>query len=80
MYVVTPHRLRVDPARFDAVTAIIITTNKSQLKLFLGLKSYYRCFVSSYAARIERLLRLLPDMVPFQWTDDQNIFSMNSNI
>ena len=53
-YVVTPPGLRVDPAKIDDVTAIKISTNKSQLKAFLGLTSY-RCFVLSYAARIPNI-------------------------
>ena len=56
VYVVTPHRLRVDPEKIDDVTDIEIPTNKSQLKAFLGLTSYYRRFLSSYAARVEPLL------------------------
>ena len=41
---------------------------KSQFKSFLGLTSYYRHFVPSYAAVAEPLTRLLQDNTPFQWT------------
>ena len=48
--------------------SLLIGLNSSH---FWSLTSYYRRFVSSYAARVEPLLRLLRDNVPFQWTDDQ---------
>lgn len=70
-YVVTPDCLHVDPQKVSAVRKLSVPQSKSVLKSFLGLTSYYRRFVKSYAQVAEPLTRLLRRTTTFEWTEPQ---------
>lgn len=70
------HTLTADGIMMDAkkVKAIVewpAPTKVAELQSFLGLTSYYRRFVDSYALRTDPLTRLLKKDVPFVWGPEQ---------
>ena len=74
-YVITPNGILPDPEKVSAVNNIAVPTTKSELKSFLGLTSYYRRFVNSYATVAAPLFRLLREATSFQWSQvEQDAF------
>ena len=71
-YVVKRGGLAVDPEKVRAVRDLAPPTNRTLLKSFLGLTSYYRRFIRAYAEATEPLYRLLrgkPET--FVWATEQ---------
>ena len=51
-------------------------TSQRELQQFLGLASYYRCFIQDFATLVHPLHKLTEKNHPFNWTPDcQNAFS-----
>ena len=69
-YVVSEGGVQVDPAKISAVKGFPVPTTLRQLRSFLGLTSYYRRFVKSYARIAHPLHALTGKNVPFDWTDE----------
>eukprot|EP00118_Oscarella_pearsei_P023955 m.294421 g.294421 ORF g.294421 m.294421 type:complete len:416 (+) comp40746_c0_seq7:423-1670(+) len=71
-YVVNRSGVTVDPAKVRAVRELAPPTNRTLLKSFLGLTSYYRRFVKSYSDVTEPLYRLLRGNVSvYAWAAEQ---------
>jgi hypothetical protein len=60
--------IRPDPRKLDAIDRFPVPTDTSSLKSFLGIASYYRRFVSSYARLAAPLHYLLKMGVSVRWT------------
>ena len=45
--------------------------NVTDIKKFLGLCSYYRCFVPNFATVAKLLIHLMEKNVPFVWSEEQ---------
>ena len=59
-HIVSKDGLQVDPAKVDVVKRFLIPKNQTEVKSFLGLASYYRRYVSNFAALSTRRVKLLP--------------------
>ena len=55
--------------KINAVKGFPVSTTLRQLRSFLGLTSYYKHFVKSYARIVHPLHALTGKNVPFDWTD-----------
>ncbi|KRX51409.1 Retrovirus-related Pol polyprotein from transposon, partial [Trichinella sp. T6] len=58
------------PSKTAAVKSWPVPADKTSLKRFLGLTSYYRRFMESYATIAAPLYELLKDDAPFIWTEN----------
>ena len=60
-----------DGTKIAAVTAYPTSSNPKEVKQFMGLSNYYRCFIPAYAQIAEPLHRLLrKTSKSFQWTTE----------
>jgi transposase InsO family protein len=63
--------ITMDAKKVKAIIEWPAPTKVAELQSFLGLTSYYRRFVDSYALRTDPLTRLLKKEVPFVWGPEQ---------
>ncbi|KFD59554.1 hypothetical protein M514_28268 [Trichuris suis] len=68
-HVISGKSIAPDPAKVAAIESWPTPTNRKTVKQFLGLTSYYRCFVKDYATIATPLYKLLHEDTPFKWTD-----------
>ncbi|GBG64560.1 hypothetical protein CBR_g45254 [Chara braunii] len=66
-YVVTRGGLRPDSRKVAAVKEAPVPTSLTQVRAFLGLASYYRCFIKGFAAIARPLTNLLRKDQPLNW-------------
>lgn len=65
------HTVAPDPAKVESVKHYPVPSTVKQIRAFLGLASFYRRFIASFAAIAEPLTRLLRKNQPFIWGDEQ---------
>ncbi|GBG75723.1 hypothetical protein CBR_g20974 [Chara braunii] len=66
-YVVTRGGLQPDSRKVAAVREAPVPTSLTQVRAFLGLASYYRCFIKGFAAIARPLTNLLRKDQPLSW-------------
>ncbi len=70
MHIVDKNGIHVDEQKVEKMRDAIPPTTRKELRWFLGLASYYRCFIPGFA-RIARLLNeKTSDNVKFVWSED----------
>jgi hypothetical protein len=69
-HVINQHGIVVDPKNVAAVVEWKRPSSVSEIRSFLGLAGYYRCFVPNFSSITKPLARLLEKGVPFVWTND----------
>ena len=69
-HILSKHGVQVDPSKTDAVSSFPVPKNQKQVKSFLGMCSYYRKFVDSFANIASPLNALLrkDSEKKFHWT------------
>lgn len=70
-HIVAAERTSPDPEKVVAVQKMSPPSNKSQLRSFLGLTSYYRKFIRDYASVALPLTKLLGEDALFSWGAEQ---------
>ncbi|CAF4441806.1 unnamed protein product, partial [Rotaria magnacalcarata] len=76
-HIVSKEGIRPDPDKLNAVREYPVPTKLKAVRTFLGLSSYYRRFIKSYATIAEPLIALTrhSDLKSFQWSEAcQNSF------
>ncbi|GBG82956.1 hypothetical protein CBR_g36482 [Chara braunii] len=66
-YVVTRGGLRPDSRKVAAVRETLVPRSLTQVRAFLGLASYYPCFIKGFAAIARPLTNLLRKDQPLSW-------------
>ena len=61
--------ISVDPQKVAAVQSYPRPQNLKDLRSFLGMTGYYRCFIKSYATIANPLYHLTKNGVPFVWSE-----------
>ncbi|XP_065149952.1 uncharacterized protein [Paramisgurnus dabryanus] len=56
-------------AKVAAILALPIPTTRRELRRFLGMAGYYRCFCQNFSVVVAPLTRLCSPFVPFLWDD-----------
>ena len=69
-YVVSEDGVATDPSKIAAVKNWSTPQNLTEVKSFLGLCSYYRRFISNFAAKAKPLNKLTEKGVNFRWTEE----------
>lgn len=64
----TPNGLKTNPRLVEAIKVHPQLQNVKEVKQFLGLSSYYRCFIERFAAVAQPLTALARNNVAFEWT------------
>ena len=67
-HLVTPQGLKTNVRLVEAVKQFPRPTDVSGVRRFLGLSSYYRCFISNFARVAEPLRELTRKNTAFRWT------------
>lgn len=71
-YIIDKHGLHKSPKKVKAILNCERPTNVSELKSFLGLINYYRCFVPNTSSILKPLNELLKKDVKWHWTEEQD--------
>ena len=66
-YLITPQGLKPNPRQVSAVLEFPVPKSVTKVHQFLGLTSYYWCFISQFAAPLHHLNR---KGVEFMWMDN----------
>jgi hypothetical protein len=69
-HIVSGSGIAVDPGKTDAVSKWPESKNKTEVKSFLGLCTYYRRFVPHFADVARPLHRLTEENCEFAWTEE----------
>ena len=70
-HLIDPEGIRPHPSMLAAIDKFPVPSDIKSLRSFLGLASYYRRFVPSYARLVAPLHRLLTKGIRWRWTDEE---------
>ena len=68
-HVVSGKGIEPDPAKVSAVTEWPVPRSVTEVRSFVGLASYYRCFLANFSEIAGPLLNLTKKGVPFVWDE-----------
>ncbi|XP_043207943.1 uncharacterized protein LOC122373698 [Amphibalanus amphitrite] len=63
--------LRPDPDNVEKIRNLPPPTTRREVRSFIGMASYYRCFVPDFSRRAKPLTDLTKTTVPFEWGKKQ---------
>ena len=68
-HILNEEGIQPDPDKVEAILNTKMTSNRKELKSFLGLIGYYRKFIQDFARIAEPLNKLLKKGVRYKWTE-----------
>jgi hypothetical protein len=69
-HVISKEGITVDPKKIEAVVNWERPTNVHEIRSFLGLAGYYRCFVEGFLKLSDPLTALTKKNARYEWTDE----------
>ncbi|XP_069149380.1 uncharacterized protein [Solanum lycopersicum] len=69
-HVVSKDGVMVDPSKTEAVKSWVRPTNVTEVRIFVGLASYYRRFVKGFSSVASQLTNLTKQNALFVWSDE----------
>ena len=63
-------QVRPVDAKITAVLSYPVPTTRRELRRFLGMTGYYRCFCKNFSVVVAPLTKLCSPAVPFAWNDE----------
>jgi hypothetical protein len=69
-HVINANGIQPDPGKVDKIKNFPIPTNITELRGFIGLASYYRCFIQDFAIIVAPMNNLLRKDIPYIWNED----------
>ncbi len=69
-HIVSKEGVAVDPQKVQSVSSFPVPLNKTDVRSFLGLTSYYRRFIPEFARRSKPLADLTKKKCLFNWTEE----------
>jgi hypothetical protein len=70
---ISENGVETDPEKIEAVVRWPEPVNKTQVRSFLGLCSYYRRFIANFSDIARPLHKLTEASVAFEWTDECHV-------
>ena len=67
-YLISPHGIRMDPKKVEAVTSWLTPQSPHDIQIFLGFANFYRRFIKRYSHVTAPMTVLLKKAVRFQWS------------
>ena len=75
-HIVSHEGISVDPTKVDAILQWERLKNVTEIRSFLWLARYYRCFVEGFSRKAAPLMRLMRKDVKFDWDDSYELAFM----
>ena len=69
-YLISPHGIRMDPKKVEAVTSWPTPLSQHDIQVFLGFANFYRKFINEYSRVVTPLTSLLKKGVTFRWSSE----------
>jgi hypothetical protein len=69
-HTVSPEGITTNPEKTKAISEWPTSKNKHEVRSFMGLCTYYRCFICSFAKIAILLTKLKQEKQAFQWTPE----------
>ena len=69
-HVISEHGIQTDPEKVETVKRWPEPVNKTQVRSFIGLSSYYRKFIANFSQIAQPLYKLTEASIPFKWTNE----------
>ena len=69
-YLISPHGVRMNPKKVEAVTAWPTPQSQHDIQIFLGFANFYRKFINEYSRVVTPLTALLKKDVTFRWSPE----------
>jgi hypothetical protein len=67
-HILTVEGIEVDPSKVEAVSKWKQPSNVSEVRSFLGMSGYYRCFIKGFSSIARPMTELLKKVNKFVWT------------
>ncbi|XP_070017377.1 uncharacterized protein [Nicotiana sylvestris] len=69
-HVVSNEGIKVDPKKIEAVQSLPIPSSATEIRSFLSVAGYYRCFMEGFSSIVAPLTRLTQKCAPIRWSDE----------
>jgi Reverse transcriptase (RNA-dependent DNA polymerase) len=67
-HIISPEGIRTDPDKVNSVTHWPVPKTIHDIRSFLGITNYYRCYIRNYADLARPLQEIVRKDQPFEWT------------